>query len=80
MVSNFIEEKYGYLALTQEEHDRVKMSDPSCKVYARQLLEYGEAKEGYWSLLIKLNMQLIKIAIPRVNPQDGDEFCVITLI
>ena len=39
MISNFIEEKGGYLALMQEQYDLV--NDPSTKMYARQLLEYG---------------------------------------
>ena len=49
MVSDFIDEHNGYLALTQEEYDRVKVSDPSERLQARQFLEYGEAKEGYWT-------------------------------
>ena len=49
MVSDFIDEKNGYLALTQEEYDRAKIEDPKAKMYARQLLEYGESKEGYWT-------------------------------
>ena len=49
MVSDFIDEHNGYLALTQEEYDRVKVSDPSIRLQAREFLEYGEAKEGYWT-------------------------------
>lgn len=49
MVSDFIDEKGGFLALTQAEYDSVKNADPSIRMYARQLLEYGESKEGYWT-------------------------------
>ena len=49
MVSDFIDEKNGYLALTQEEYDRAKVSAPNVRMYARELFEYGEAKEGYWT-------------------------------
>ena len=49
MLSDFIDEKNGFLVLTQEEYDRVKLIDPSMKMYAQQFLEYGESKEGYWT-------------------------------
>lgn len=49
MVLDFIEEKKGYLALTDEEYERAKQVDPIIKKHARQWLEYGEAKEGYWT-------------------------------
>lgn len=49
MVSDFVDESNGYLALTQQEYDAAKQDDPTIKMYARQLLEYGEAKEGYWT-------------------------------
>lgn len=49
MVSDFIDEiKNGFLALTQEEYDRAKQTNPDIWMHARVLLEYGEAKEGYW--------------------------------
>lgn len=49
MVSDFIDEKNGYLALTEEEYEAAKQADPTIKRYARQHLEYGESKEGYWT-------------------------------
>ena len=49
MVSDFIDEKNGYLALTKEEYDRAKVSAPNIRMHARELFEYGEAKEGYWT-------------------------------
>lgn len=49
MVSDFIDEKNGYLALTQEEYDKAKTNNPRIWMHARVLLEYGETKEGYWT-------------------------------
>ena len=45
MVSDFIDEYNGFLALTDEQ----KKSNPSIKKYAREFLEYGENREGYWT-------------------------------
>ena len=49
MVSDFIYERNGYLELTQEEYEQAKQKDPSIRKHARQLLEYGGAREGYWT-------------------------------
>ena len=49
MMSDFIDEKCGYLSLTQEEYEEAKKNDPTIRKYACQQLEYGEAKEGYWT-------------------------------
>ena len=49
MVSDFICERDGYLALTDEEYESAKQNDPSIRKHTRQFLEYGEAKEGYWT-------------------------------
>lgn len=49
MVSDFIEEKNGYVALSEEEYDKCKLSDKNAKMYERQLFEYWESKEGYWT-------------------------------
>ena len=48
-MSDFIDEKNGYLKLTQEEYEVAKRNDPSIRMCARQQIEYGEAKEGYWT-------------------------------
>lgn len=45
MVSDFVDERNGYLALTEEEHQ----DNPSIKRQARLLLEYGENREGYFT-------------------------------
>ena len=47
MVSDFIDEKNGFLRLTQEEYDQAKQSNPNIWMEARTLLEYGENREGY---------------------------------
>ena len=49
MLSDFIDEKIGFLCLTDEEYERAKQINPSAKKYARQFLEYGENREGYWT-------------------------------
>ena len=49
MVSDFVSERDGYLALTENEYQRAKRVDPSIRMYTRQLIEYGAAKEGYWT-------------------------------
>ena len=41
MVSDFIDERNGYLVLTREEYDRVKANDPNIRLQARTFLEYG---------------------------------------
>ena len=49
MVSDFVEEHNGYLALTPEEHDAAKVKFPTIPKSARVLFEYGADKEGYWT-------------------------------
>ena len=49
MVSDFIGEKHCYLELTQEEYEEARRTDPSIRKHARETLDYGEAKEGYWT-------------------------------
>ena len=49
MVSDFIDEHNGFLAFSDEEHDRAKALNPRIHKYAREFLEYGESREGYWT-------------------------------
>ena len=49
MVSDFIDEHNGFLALTDEEYQAAKVTNPNIRPYARECLEYGESKEGYWT-------------------------------
>ena len=48
MVSDFIMEKHGYLRLTNE-YDRAMQNYPNARKAARDLLEYGESRDGYWN-------------------------------
>lgn len=49
MVSDFIEEKGGFLGLTFQDFEEAKKEDPRFPFQARQFLEYGEGREGYWT-------------------------------
>lgn len=49
MVSDFIDEFNGYLSLSKDEHEKAVVNDRNIRMYARQLLEYGENREGYWT-------------------------------
>lgn len=49
MVSDFIDELNGYLALTDQEFRQAKSKDKTITQFARETLEYGESREGYWS-------------------------------
>ena len=49
MISDFIDEKNGFLACSQEEYDLAKQSNPNIWMQTRCFLEYSESKEGYWT-------------------------------
>ena len=49
MVSDFVEEHGGFLKLLPDELERAKLQYPDIQPAARQLLEYGAEKEGYWT-------------------------------
>ena len=49
MVSDFIDEHNGFLALSDEEYQAAKATNPNIRPYAREFLEYGESREGYWT-------------------------------
>ena len=49
MVSDFVDERCSYLALTDEEFSRARVTHPGIRQQARQFLEYGESREGYWT-------------------------------
>ena len=73
MVSDFIDEHIGYLALTQEEYDQAKLTDPKIWMHARVLLEYGETKEGYWTSdrFMEQLEKAVQIAEVKYPPADG---------
>lgn len=48
MISDSVDEYNGYVVLTKQEYDH-KVTDPSIRMQAREFLEFGEAKVGYWT-------------------------------
>ena len=73
MVSDFIDEHNGFLALTDVEYKTAKASDPNIRKYAREFLEYGESKEGYWTRdkFIAQMQRAVKIAEIKYPKEDG---------
>lgn len=73
MVSNFIDEHNGFLAFNDEEYERAKAIDPNFKKYAREFLEYGESKEGYWTRdkFVAQMERAIKISEFKYPKKDG---------
>lgn len=73
MVSDFIEEKGGYLHLTDDEYEQAKKTTPAIRKYARQLFEYGDAKEGYWTSakFMEQIKEAEKIAVAKYPRQEG---------
>ena len=73
MVSDFIEEEGGYLHLTDEEFEHAKQNDPAISKHARQLLEYGEAHESYWTSekFMKQIRRAEKIAVAKYPRKEG---------
>ena len=72
MVSDFIDERNGYLCLTQEEYTKAREADSSVRMEARCLFEYGEAKEGYWTSdkfiqQMKVAIKIAEIKYPKVE-------------
>ena len=49
MVSDFVDERCGYLSLTDDEFSLACLTNPNIRKQARQFLEYGESREGYWT-------------------------------
>ena len=49
MVSEFIEEKDGFLALTDEQYDFEVNTSQGFEKSALEILEIGEQREGYWN-------------------------------
>ena len=72
MVSDFIDERNGYLQLTEEEYQKALENDPNTKLMAREFLEYGEGKEGYWTSdkfmqQIEKAYKIAEIKYPKAN-------------
>lgn len=73
MISDFIDELNGFLVLSDEEFERAKQSSPLIRKYAREFLEYGENKEGYWTRDKFINQikQAVEIAEFKYPKTDG---------
>ena len=52
--SGIYDEHSGFLARNDEEYEHAKAANPYAKKYAREFLEYGESKEGYWTFIIQI--------------------------
>lgn len=48
MVSDFIEDRDGYLTISDSMHTALSEGNPNLKQSARVIFEYGKSKEGYW--------------------------------
>ena len=70
MVSDFIEEHNGFLALTDSEYQEGKLIYPDLQQQARTLLKYGAEFEGYWNSekFLKQMEAAIKIAKVKYSP------------
>ena len=73
MVSDFIDQRNGFLALSDEEYDAAKVSNPRIHKYAREFLEYGESRGGYWTRdkFIAQMHRAIEIAEIKYPKEDG---------
>ena len=73
MVSDFIDEHNGFLALSDDEYQAAKDSNARIRPYAREFLEYGESKEGYWTRdkFITQMEQAIQIAEIKYPKDEG---------
>ena len=61
MVSDFIEERDGYLAIPDALYETVKQHDPSIPQSARVIFEYGKTCNGYWNN--QLFMEQMEVAV-----------------
>lgn len=64
MVSDFIEERDGYLTLSDSMYQTVVQQDASIPQSARVIFEYGKNRDGYWNneLFIEQMEVAIKVA------------------
>ena len=70
MVSDFIDEHNGYLRLTEEEYSEAVENHPQLRRQAREFLEYGKERDGYWTAEKFLN-QLEVAATIAVSSKPG---------
>ena len=73
MVSDFIDEHNGFLALSDDEYQAAKALKPNIRKYAREQLKYGESKEGYWTrdkFIIQMH-RAVEIAEIKYSKEEG---------
>lgn len=73
MISDFVDEVNGYLALTDEEFESASETDITIPQRAREQLKIGESREGYWDCG-KFMLQMknaVKIADIKYPKRDG---------
>ena len=82
MVSNFIDEyngflalSNGFLALTNEEYQAAKVTNPNIRPYTQEFLEYGESKEGYWTRDKFIAQMHRAIEIAKIKYPKGGGWC-----
>ena len=72
IVSDFIEEGDGYLAIPDALYETVKQHDPTVPQSARVIFEYGKNCDGYWNneLFMEQMEMAVKVAEPKypLNP------------
>ena len=72
MVSDFIDEHEDFLALNDEQYEQAKTKNSRIRKYAREYLEYGEAREGYWTsetfmLQMKVAVEIAEFKYPKAD-------------
>ena len=72
MVSDFVDEFNGFLALSNEEYQAAKATKCNILPYAWECLEYGESREGYWTrdkFIAQMNraIEIAEIKYPKGN-------------
>ena len=66
MVSDFIKERDGYLAIPDALYETVKQHDPTVPQSVRVIFEYGKNHDGYWNNeLFMEQMEMVKVAEPK---------------
>ena len=74
MVSDFVEERNGYLALTDEGFEAGKRSNPNLQQQALTTIEYGESREGYWTSEKFMKQMEKAVQITEVKYLKGDNW------
>ena len=71
MVSDFIEERDGYLAISDALYETIKQDDPSVPQSARVIFEYGKTRGGYWNneLFMEQMQVAVKVAEAKYPPR-----------